>query len=65
MGKSKYLCTKCGQKHYPPTGKKCNQTITSLSDPKDSIVASKGKKKQTGKSHVSEDGELNCTLRSH
>ena len=60
MGKSKYLCTKCGQKHYPPMGKKCSQNIATLLDPKDIVIASKGKKKQTGKSHVSEEGELNC-----
>ena len=23
MGKTKYLCSKCGQKRFPPTGKKC------------------------------------------
>ena len=23
MGKTKYLCSKCGNKHFPPTGKKC------------------------------------------
>ena len=23
MGKTKYLCSKCGQKYFPPTGKKC------------------------------------------
>ena len=64
MGKSKYLCTKCGQKHYPPTGKKCSHSIATLSDPKDSVVVSKGKKKQTGKSHVSEEGELNSISNS-
>ena len=63
MGKTRYLCSKCGQKHYPPTRKKCNQNLTSNSDPKDSV--SKGKKKQAGKSHMSDDGGLNCKSNSY
>ena len=64
MGKSKYSCAKCGQKHYPPTGKKCNQSLMSSPDPKDSVSVGKGKKKQTSKSHMSEDGGLNCNSNS-
>ena len=65
MGKTRYLCSKCGQKHYPPTGKKCDQNLTSNSDPKDSVKVSKGKKKQAGKSHMSDDGGLNCKSNSY
>ena len=45
-----------------PTGKKCRLSVASSSDPKDSVISdvSKGKKKQTGKSHLSDDGGLNC-----
>ena len=64
MGKSNYLCAKCGQKHYPPMGKKCKQSVMESSNPKDSVSAGKGKKKQTSKSHMSEDGELNCNSNS-
>ena len=59
MGKSKYLCTKCGQKHYPPSGKKCTQSMKKILDPKDSVNVIKGKKKQTSKSYMSDDGGLN------
>ena len=31
MGKTKYLCSKCGNKHFPPTEKKCV-----FSEPEDS-----------------------------
>ena len=64
MGKTKYLCTKCGQKHYPPTGKKCVKSVSSMSDPKDSVISSKGKKNQTNKFHMSEGEELNCESNS-
>ena len=30
MGKSKYLCSKCDERHYPPTGKTCQDQRDSL-----------------------------------
>ena len=61
MGKSKYLCSKCDEKHYPPTGKKCQRRS-------DSIEQSVVSRKSTGKgkkSHGSEVGGLDSLSYSH
>ena len=61
MGKSKYMCSKCDEKHYPPTGKKCQRQ-------RDSIEQGMVSKKSTGKgkkSHGSEVGGLDSSSYSH
>ena len=62
MGKSKYLCTKCNEKHYPPTGKKCQQVQKS-----ELVNLTSADKKKTGQKSacVSEVGGQNCIGYSH
>ena len=62
MGKSKYLCSKCGQKHYPPTGKKCFLQPDLDEQLKCSKISTK---KQSKDSLGSEAGELNIHSYSH
>ena len=56
MGKSKYMCSKCNVKHYPPTGKKCQQKVQ-----EDELLTltSAEKRKQSKKKHMSEVGGQN------
>ena len=62
MGKSKYLCSKCGQKHFPPTGKKCVNTVEEQFTSSTSV--STKNKGQTSQIHMSEVRELNCVRNS-
>ena len=57
MGKSRYRCSKCGQKHFPPTGKKCMNTVEEHSTASTSV--STKNKGQASQSHMSDVGELN------
>ena len=41
MGKNKSYCSKCEDRHYPPTGKKCQQKCSSDSDEGNSIAQTK------------------------
>ena len=62
MGKSKYMCLKCNVKHYPPTGKKCQQKVK-----EDELLTltSAEKRKQGKKKHMSEVGGQNCLSDSY
>ena len=62
MGKSKYLCSKCDEKHYPPTGKKCQRQSDSLEQ---RVVSKKATGKQGKKFHKSEVGGLDNSSYSH
>ena len=61
MGKSKYLCSKCNEKHYPPTGKKCQ----CQKDSSEQCVVNKKSSVKGKKSHGSEVGGLDCSSYSH
>ena len=43
MGKSKYLCSKYNEKHFPPTGKKCQHQSES---PEQCVVSKKSTEKR-------------------
>ena len=61
MGKSKYLCSKCDERHYPPTGKKCQRQRDSI----EQCIVSKKSTVKGKKSHGSEVGGLDSSSYSH
>ena len=61
MGKSKYMCSKCSVKHYPPTGKKCQHKVQ---ESELLNLTSVERKKQGKKRHMSEAGGQNCLSNS-